>query len=116
VAPSQLVLTAAMPEPEREELHAALEARRELGPEYEPQIVDSFLERIEQRLEHRRHRPARQDRPPQPPALVVPLATVGMGIATTGAASGIHPGGFVVAIIAWIAIAIVNVAYAMRRR
>jgi hypothetical protein len=55
-------------------------------------------------------------RPPQPPALVVPLATVGMGIAVTGAASGIHPGGFVVAIVAWIAIAIVNLAYAMRRR
>jgi hypothetical protein len=101
---------------EREELRAALEARRELGPEFEPQIIDSFLERIEQRLGERRGLPAHVHRPPQPPALVVPLATVGMGIATTGAASGIHPGGFVVAIIAWIAIAIVNVAYAMRRR
>jgi hypothetical protein len=105
-----------MPEPEREEVHAALEARRELGPEYEPQIIDSFLEKIEHRLAERRHRPAHQPKPPQPPGLVVPLATVGMGIAVTGASAGIHPGGFIVAIIAWLAIAIVNVAYAMRRR
>jgi hypothetical protein len=101
---------------EQEELHAALEARKELGPDYEPQVVDSFLERIEKRLDERRGLPADIHRPSQPPALVVPLATVGMGIAVTGAASTIHPGGFVVAIIAWLAIAIVNVAYAMRHR
>ena len=101
---------------EREDVQAALEARHELGPEYEPQIIESFLEKIERRLDEHRHRPARQDQPPQPPGIVVPLGTVGMGIATTGAASSIHPGGFVVAIIAWIAIAIVNVAYALRRR
>jgi hypothetical protein len=101
---------------EREELQAALEARRELGSDYEPHIIDSFLERIEQRLDQRQQRPARQHKPPEPPALVVPLASIGMGIAVTGAAGSIHPGGFVVAIIAWIAIAIVNVAYAMRRR
>ena len=100
---------------DREDVHAAVEAQRELGPEYEPQIIDSFLEKVEKRVAERRQTPARQERPPQPPALVVPLATVGMGIATTGAASGIHPGGFVVAVIAWVAIAIVNVAYAMRR-
>ena len=101
---------------EREDVHAALETRRELGPEYEPQIIDSFLERIEKRLGERRGLPAHLQKPPQPPGLVVPLVTVGLGIPVTGAASAIHPGGFVVAIVAWIAIAIVNVAYAMRRR
>ena len=112
---TQSVLRLSAPVVDREEVHAALEARRELGWDYEPEIIDSFLDRIEHRLE-RRHRDARQHKPPEPPGLVVPLATVGMGIATTGAASGIHPGGFIVAIIAWIAIAIVNVAHAMRRR
>jgi hypothetical protein len=38
---------------ERDELHAAIEARRELGDDYEPQLVDQFLERIEKRLEER---------------------------------------------------------------
>jgi hypothetical protein len=34
----------------REELQAAVEARRELGPEMEPAVIDAFLERIEQRV------------------------------------------------------------------
>jgi hypothetical protein len=36
-----------------EELHAAVEARRELGPEMEPAIVDAFVERIERRIAER---------------------------------------------------------------
>jgi hypothetical protein len=38
---------------QREELHAAIEARRELGAELEPQVIDSFVERIERRLASR---------------------------------------------------------------
>ena len=37
-----------------EELSAALEARKELGAELEPQLVAAFVERIEQRLAERR--------------------------------------------------------------
>jgi hypothetical protein len=36
-----------------EELHSALEARRELGQEMEPAVIDSFVARIEQRLAKR---------------------------------------------------------------
>ncbi|MER5550137.1 hypothetical protein ABT001_00320 [Streptomyces sp. NPDC002793] len=34
----------------RRELDATLQARRELGPEYESALIDSFLEKVEQRL------------------------------------------------------------------
>jgi hypothetical protein len=34
----------------REELQAALAARKELGAEMEPAVIDAFVERIEQRL------------------------------------------------------------------
>ena len=34
----------------REELVAAIEARRELGEEFEPAVIDAFVERIEQRM------------------------------------------------------------------
>ena len=37
----------------REELEAAIEARRELGAELEPVVIESFVERIEQRLSDR---------------------------------------------------------------
>jgi hypothetical protein len=37
----------------REELEAAIEARKELGAEMEPAIIDGFVERIEKRLAER---------------------------------------------------------------
>jgi hypothetical protein len=49
----------------RDEARAALEARRELGPAYEDELVERFAEQIEQRLEDRlaAKRPADQGRP-----------------------------------------------------
>jgi hypothetical protein len=38
----------------RDELQAAIEARKEVGSELEPAVIDSFVERIEQRLAARR--------------------------------------------------------------
>jgi hypothetical protein len=37
----------------KEELHAAMEARKELGDEMEPAVIDAFVARIERRLEDR---------------------------------------------------------------
>ena len=37
----------------KEELHAAMEARKELGEEMEPAVIDAFVARIERRLEDR---------------------------------------------------------------
>jgi hypothetical protein len=37
----------------REELEAAIEARKELGADMEPAIIDGFVERIERRLAER---------------------------------------------------------------
>jgi hypothetical protein len=37
----------------RDELPAAIEARKELGAELEPALIDSFVERIERRLSER---------------------------------------------------------------
>ncbi|HEY2935058.1 MAG TPA: hypothetical protein VGJ25_00575 [Gaiellaceae bacterium] len=37
----------------RDELASALEARRELGPEYEDEVFDALLERLDRRLQQR---------------------------------------------------------------
>jgi hypothetical protein len=37
----------------RDELQAAIEARRELGADMEPAVIDAFVERIERRLSER---------------------------------------------------------------
>jgi hypothetical protein len=38
----------------RDELQAAIETRKELGAELEPEVIDAFVERIERRLDERR--------------------------------------------------------------
>ncbi len=100
----------------REELTSALEARRELGPELEPHLVDGFLERVgtaidrrvDARLEERTERQA-----PGPIHLGLPLGSIALGIPVTGAAGSTV--GLAGVIVAWIAIALINVAYALRR-
>jgi len=106
-----------MPEPivDRRDVESALEARRELGPEYDHHVVDSLVRQIEQRLDERLRE--RQPREHRPIPVLLPLGSLGLGIGATGAALGpTHGGsGIAVAIIAWVAIAVVNVAYALRR-
>jgi hypothetical protein len=57
----------------REEAQAALEARRELGVEYEDQLVDALVEKIEQRLEARRPHP-------RPPAAAIAIPSLALSI------------------------------------
>lgn len=60
------------------ELAATLQARRELGPEYESALVDSFLEKVEQRLDTtldrqvRRHLAEQQVRAARDPRSISP--------------------------------------------
>jgi hypothetical protein len=96
---------------ERSDVEAALEARRELGSEYEPQIVDSFLEKIEKRLDERRaaHTPSRTQHELD---FRVVLGSLALGVGATAIATGNGQGW--VAVVAWIAIVLVNVAYHRR--
>jgi hypothetical protein len=106
-----------MPEPivERKDVETALEARRELGPDYDRQVIDAFVDRIERRVDERLAE--MKPKGPRPIPLLLPLGSMGIGIGATGAALGPTSGGggVFVAVIAWLAIAIVNVAYALRR-
>ena len=104
------------PRIDRAELEGALEARRELGPTYERDVVDSFVDKIERRIDDRLRSREPAERHPVP--LLLPLGSLGIGIGATGAALGPtngSAGGIFVAVIAWLAIAIVNLAYALRR-
>jgi len=99
---------------ERADVEAALAARRELGPAYEDEIVDSLVAKIEQRLDKRE--------PPPPPehysVTPVVLGSIGLGIPVTAVALGNSPGagGIAVAIVAWVAIGVANLAAMFRRR
>jgi len=113
----------------KKELDATLHARRDLGEEYESALVDSFLEKVDQRIDgavDRRVRRqlaeqqmvvARGSRSPQPTdswgerfgfgivslVLAIPLSAIGGGVA--------HLPGLLVA---WVGIVGVNVVQAAR--
>ena len=107
----------------RDELEATVAARRELGREHEPELVESFLARIEKQIDARvddklaqrgSAHPARRGHGPDWAAAILGISSLGIGIAATGAATSQGAGW--VAAIAWIAIVLVNVAYHRRHR
>lgn len=102
----------------REELEATLSARREVGAELEPQLIEGFLERtgkaIDARVDARLARSARPDRQDSNMRVGVALGSLGIGIPLTGAAGGTV--GFAGVLVVWIGIAIVNLAYALGNR
>ena len=113
----------ATPELERDDLTAAIAARRELGADAEREVLESFLDRvgtaIDARVDQRlaEHGRARDRSPRAPSRASVPLALGSMvlGIAVTGASSGLDHGGALVAIVAWVVIALINLSHAANR-
>jgi hypothetical protein len=97
---------------EQEELRAVVAARRELGPEYEPELVDSFLERVERRLDQRhRGKAARRDSQPH---MITPIVLGSLGLSIPlMAIAGSAAGPFGVAMVC-IAIVLVNLFVARR--
>jgi hypothetical protein len=103
----------------RDELEAAVEARRELGRERERDVIDSFLDRVEkeidarvdERLARRGGLPARRGGSDWG-AVALALCSLGIGIAVTGAATASDHAW--VAGLAWIVILVVNALYYRR--
>jgi hypothetical protein len=99
---------------DRDDVHAAIEARRELGHELEPEIIDSFVERIERRLTEleTRRRPARRDRGNDK---TLALAVLSLAMAIPLTAIGVTQAGVVGLVVVWLGIVLVNLAYSQRR-
>ena len=84
----------------RQDMRATIEARRDLGPEYEAALVESFVERLD--ATHRPPRARRDARrrgrltPPPPPSArrqrLVPIALGSMGIGIPLTAIAARPG------------------------
>ncbi|MGP4100838.1 hypothetical protein [Nonomuraea sp. KM90] len=101
----------------RDDLQATLDARRDLGPDYDAALADSFVERLDAtiaarvRAELGRHGVAPAKRPmPGAPMIPIVLGSLGIGIPLTGIAA--HEAGPVGLVIAWLAIVIINLAAA----
>jgi hypothetical protein len=102
----------------RDEVESALAARHELGRDYEPEIVEGLVERIERRLDERERRPAgprvrSEARLDHRSVTPIALGSIALGIPVTAISTG--NGDPWLAALAWVAIAVINVAYAFRR-
>jgi hypothetical protein len=115
-----------MPEPEdvsRQDIEAALATRRELGLQYEKEVVDSFADRVEHaiqarvdwRLTQRMHDDALERRYAGQ-QLALGIVSLGTGIPITAITLGVNDGSILATAIAWAGIAAVNAAHALRGR
>jgi hypothetical protein len=99
----------------REELSVAIEARRELGAELEPHVIDGFLERvgkaIDERVDARLAKSVPADRGRAQMGLV--LLSLVFGIPLTGIGAGTT--GLAGLVVVWLGIVLVNFAYALKR-
>ena len=107
---------------EHQDVEAALVVRRELGEDYEPALVESFVERIEDAIEARvdarmaeRNATARSQEQHQKHQLALGIVSLGTGIPITAVAGGVGDG-LAGVIVAWTGIAAVNVAHALQGR
>ncbi|HEY7483481.1 MAG TPA: hypothetical protein VH912_03380 [Streptosporangiaceae bacterium] len=117
------------PELPRDDVAAALKARRELGPDYDAAFADSLVERVEQMVQARLNgqlgpRPELdsmvrlkyeqdQARGERKVRTAVAIVSLGVAIPLTGIAAGLHSLAFLVII--WTGIVLINLANAVRR-
>ncbi|GAA1568693.1 hypothetical protein GCM10009678_59330 [Actinomadura kijaniata] len=109
----------------REDLVAAMAARRELGPDYDDAFVESLADRIEetlrtrmaiqQREDHRVARTAdRQARSERGSTLALAIVSLVAAVPLSGIGAGTE--GLAGLLTVWIGIVLVNVAFAVRSR
>ena len=100
---------------EPDELRATIEARREVGQELEPELIDSFVERIERRVKELEssRRPVKRDSGSEEKTLALAIVSLAAAIPLT--AIGVTQAGLVGLAIVWIGIVLVNLAYSRRR-
>jgi hypothetical protein len=108
------------PDLPRDELAAVLEARRELGKEYEPALVESFIERLDRVIDARvqaglaeRARSDVNRAESLRGQVQLGIGSLALGIPITAIAGG--TGGVWGLVACWSGIAAVNLGYALSR-
>ena len=110
-----------------EEIRAAAETYSELGPGYRDAVIESFLERVGGEIDARvaarlaalepmpgpTRRQRRGSASGSPLALAVISMVLGIPISAIAVAAGSHPAGALGLIVVWMAIAVINLGYAM---
>lgn len=106
-----------------EEVRAAAEIHRELGPDYQQAVIESFLDKVGREIDARVDARLAQQQVAPPPAqrghgrpgspltLAIASMVLGIPISAIAASAGSHPAGFLGLLVVWLAIGVINVAY-----
>jgi hypothetical protein len=100
----------------RDDVSSLVGARRELGEDMEPELVDAFLDRVDAAVEARARekRPLPFDDDGRGERLALAIVSLGTGIPITAIAA--DGGGVQGIIVAWLGIVGVNFAFARRKK
>jgi predicted nucleic acid-binding protein len=106
-----------------DEIRAAAETHRELPPEYQNAVIESFLAKVDREIDARvdarlaacGHGRLRDRHRPRSPAFFA-LATMvaAIPLSAIAVAAGQHPAGFWGLLVVWAAIVVINVVYISR--
>ena len=112
-----------------EEIRAAAETYSELGPGYRDAVIESFLEKVGGEIDARvaarlaalppmpgQTRQRRGSVSGSPLALAAISMVLGIPISAIAVAAGAHPAGALGLIVVWVAIAAINLGYAISTR
>ncbi len=101
----------------RKDLRAAVAARQELGPEYEPEIIEGFLAKLDAHTAHHLATPPVQAPKPvregDPGGLALAIISVAAGIPITAIAAAQE--GVVAMFVCWGGLVGINLARSMSR-
>lgn len=103
---------------EPDDVRAAAELHRELEPEYRDAVVESFVDRVGKEIDARIDRRLAAQPRPQPRTAALAIVSVVLGIPLTAIVTSLSKSGDQLAELAiiWLAIAVINVAYALGHR
>ena len=111
-----------------DEIRAAAETHRDLGPDYQSAVIESFLDKVGREIDARVDARVAAQQVPAPPArtaagrersaFVLAIVSISLGIPLTAltVTAGGHPVGIGGLLVVWLAIAVINVAYSWHLR
>ena len=106
-----------------DEIRAAAETHRELGPDYQSAVIESFLDKIGREIDARVDqrvtltRPVKQPRGRAPLALAIVSLVLGIPLSAIALGVGSHStSGIVALVVIWISITAIKLAYSLGGR
>ncbi|MFS1303764.1 hypothetical protein [Streptosporangium longisporum] len=101
----------------RQDMRATVEARRDLGPEYEAALIESFVSRLDATIAQRVHaevyaaEASKARRGGRNPSVAIALGSMGIGVPLTVVAAA--EAGTAGLLLAWAGIVAINFAHAV---